>query len=165
MVGGERPGSGVGASVSGDHGLGARQASVIEQIRVLARSLQVALADSASRAGLSQGDFQALIRLVVADGLSGAALRRILRVSSSSVSELADRLERAGMIVRARRPSDRRVVVLRPTRRGRRVVERATAPVLATMAGVVRGFSEAELEVVSRFLDDVDRGLGEISSR
>lgn len=164
MVGGERPGSGLG-SVSGDHGLAARQASVIEQIRVVARSVQVALADSALRAGLSQGDFQALVRLVVADGLTGAALRRILRVSSSSVSELADRLERAGMIVRARRPSDRRVVVLTPTRRGRRVVDRALAPVLSTMAGVVRGFKEAELDVVSRFLDDVDRGLGGISSR
>jgi DNA-binding MarR family transcriptional regulator len=163
--GDEIPGSGVGARASEDHGLSARRTAVIEQMRAVTRSVQAVFADSAGQAGLSQSDFQALVRVVAADGLTGAAVRRILGVTSSSVSELADRLEQAGMIARTRRPSDRRVVVLRPTPRGRRAVERALAPVLTAMATVVGGLSDDELGVVSRFLDDVERALNEISTR
>jgi DNA-binding MarR family transcriptional regulator len=138
---------------------------LVERMRSLARSVQAAVADSAVQAGLRQGDFQALVRVVAADGLTGAEVRRILGVTSSSITELADRLEHAGMVKRTQRPTDRRVVVLKPTARGKRVIERALAPVLAAMAAVVRGLPEDELEVVGRFLDEVDRSLGEISQR
>jgi DNA-binding MarR family transcriptional regulator len=60
--------------------------------------VQAAIADSAVEAGLSQSDFQALARIVVRDGLSGAQVRQLLGVTSSSVSELADRLELAGIV-------------------------------------------------------------------
>ena len=136
---------------------------MVERMRSVARSVQAAIADSALRGGLSQGDFQALVRLVAADGLTGAEVRRILGVTSSSITELADRLEHAGMIKRTQRPTDRRVVVLKPTPRGKRVVERALAPVLVAMSTVVRSLTAEELDVVSRFLDQVERGLDEIS--
>jgi DNA-binding MarR family transcriptional regulator len=132
---------------------------MIEQMRRVVRSVQAVLAASASDAGLSQSDFQALVRLVAADGMSGADVGRILGVTSSSITELADRLERAGMIARTRALYDRRLVVLKPTAHGRHVVERTLGPVLIAMAAVVDGLQEAELEVVGRFLDEVERGL------
>jgi DNA-binding MarR family transcriptional regulator len=165
VVGDGIPGSGRRAPVSGDHGLAAKRTSVIEQMRSVARSTQAALAGSALQAGLSQSDFQALVGVVVADGLTGAQVRRILGVSSSSVSELADRLERAKMIKRTARPSDRRVVVLKPTARGRAAVERALAPVLTAMAAVVNCHTDDELSVVSNFLEQVDRSLRELSNQ
>jgi len=165
VVGDELPGSGLDAPSSVDHGLAGRRAAMVEQMLCFARSLQAALAESASRTGLSQSDFQALVRLVVADGLSGAAVRRILGVTSSSISELADRLEQAGMIARTSAPSDRRVVVLKPTAEGRRVVGEALGPLLDAMAAVVSDLTDDELAVVSRFLDGVERGLSEVANR
>jgi DNA-binding MarR family transcriptional regulator len=152
-----------GSPASGDHGLAARQAELVEQIRRVTRAVQAVLTHLAAHADLSQGDFQALVRVVAADGLTGAELRRILGVTSSSISELADRLERSRMITRTRPRSDRRLVVLKPTARGRRAVEDALNPVLAAMAGVVDGLADDDLLVISRFLRDVEGTLDEIA--
>jgi DNA-binding MarR family transcriptional regulator len=99
---------------------------------------------------------------VVAGGLTGAEIRRILGVSSSSVTELADRLESAGMIARTRPQSDRRLVVLKPTARGRRAVDRALGPSLAAIATSVDELDERELAVVGPFLRELEGRLSGI---
>jgi DNA-binding MarR family transcriptional regulator len=129
------------------------------------RSVQAVLTHLAGQAGLNQSDFQALVRLVAADGMTGAELRRILGVTSSSITELADRLERDGMIARTRRRSDRRLVVFEPTSRGRDAVERALSPVLAAMGTVVGSLAEDDLVIVSRFLGEVEAALSELVTR
>jgi DNA-binding MarR family transcriptional regulator len=96
--------------------------------------------------------------------MTGAELRRILGLTSSSISELADRLERNGMITRTRPRVDRRLVVLKPTARGRRVVERALGPLLARMATAVRALTDEELDVVSRFLGELEETLDEVAA-
>ena len=158
------PGVQDGSPVSGDHRLAARQAQVIEQIRRVTRAVQAVLTDLAAHTELSQSDFQALVRLVAADGLTGAELRRILGVTSSSITELADRLERSQMITRTRPRSDRRLVVLKPTALGRRAVEHALSPVLAAMSTVVTALADEELVVVTRFLRDIEDTLRDIAA-
>jgi DNA-binding MarR family transcriptional regulator len=138
---------------------------MVEQMRRIVRSVQALLADSAMGAGLNERDFQALIRIVEAAGLSGAELGRLLGMTSSSVTELADRLQNAGMITRTRSPSDRRLVVLKPTARGCRVIDRALGPTLAAMATVLDSLADIELGVVSHFLDQVERQLLELPNR
>jgi len=138
---------------------------MVEQMRRIVRSVQASLADSAMRAGLNERDFQALVRIVSADGLSGAEIGRILAMTSSSITELADRLQKARMITRTPSPSDRRVVVLKPTARGRRVIDRALGPTLTAMATVLEGLADIELGVVSRFLDQVEQQLLELANR
>jgi DNA-binding MarR family transcriptional regulator len=69
------------------------------------------------------------------------------------------------MIARTRRRSDRRLVVFEPTEAGRHAVERALSPVLGVMGTVVGRLTEEELVVVSRFLGDVEEGLGEVATR
>lgn len=164
-MGDAAPGVQDGPPASGEYSLATRQAELLDQIRRVTRSVQTVFTHLAGRADLNQSDFQALVRLVAADGLTGAELRRILGVTSSSITELADRLERDGMIARTRRRSDRRLVVFEPTEAGRRAVERALGPVLGAMGTVVGGLSEEELVVVSRFLVDVEGALGEIATR
>lgn len=132
-------------------------------MRRIVRSVQALLADNAGQAGLNQSDFQALVRLVAADGLPGAELRRILGMTSSSITELADRLESAKMIARTRSPTDRRLVVLKPTARGRKAVERALGPVLGSMAAALDELTDEEYSVVSRFLDDVAQRLSSLT--
>jgi DNA-binding MarR family transcriptional regulator len=163
-VGDAAPGVQDGSPASGE-GLAARQAEVVQQIRSVTRSVQTVFTHIAGRAELNQSDFQALVRLVAADGLTGAELRRILGVTSSSITELADRLERDGMIARTRPRSDRRLVVFEPTEAGRHAVERALSPVLAVMGTVVGRLAEEELVIVSRFLVDVEEALGEVAAR
>ena len=153
------------AQAWGDDGLADRRVEVIELVREVGRAVQAALVYSAARAGLNQSDFYALVRVVVANGLTGAEIRRILGVSSSSVTELADRLESAGMIARTRPQSDRRLVVLKPTARGRRAVDHALRPALAAIAIVVDEFGEQELAVVGRFLHELEGRLSDISIR
>jgi DNA-binding MarR family transcriptional regulator len=149
----------MGSPVSSDRGPAASQGAIVEQMRRIVRSVQALLADSAMGAGLNERDFQALVRIVEAAGLSGAELGRILGMTSSSVTELADRLQNAGMITRTRSPSDRRLVVLKPTARGKRVIDRALGPTLAAMVTVLDGLADTELCVVSHFLDQVERQL------
>jgi DNA-binding MarR family transcriptional regulator len=131
----------------------------MEQMRRVTRSVQEVLADSAANAGLSENDFRALARVAAAGGLTGAELGRKLGMTSSSMTELADRLERAGMVARTRSEADRRLVVLRPTARGRRLVDRALGPVLSAMSAVLDGLDDSDLDAIARFLDRVEQGL------
>jgi DNA-binding MarR family transcriptional regulator len=155
----------MGSPVSSEHDPAASRAAMLEPMRRMVRSVQASLADSAMRAGLNERDFQALVRIVSADGLSGVEIGRILGMTSSSITELADRLQNARMITRTRSPSDRRLVLLKPTARGRRVIDRALAPTLIAMATVLEGLADSELGVVSRFLDQVEQQLLEPANR
>ena len=163
MVGDGISGGEARARPSGGDTLVGRRAEMVEDVRGVARAVLAALVYSAARAGLNQSDFYALVRVVAAEGLTGAEIRRILGVSSSSVTELADRLESAGMIARTRPQSDRRLVVLQPTARGRRAVARALRPALAAIAAAVDELAEEELAVVGRFLQELERRLSGIS--
>jgi DNA-binding MarR family transcriptional regulator len=163
MVGDGTFGADGGARPSGGDGLVERRAEVVEDVRGVARAVLAALVFSAARAGLNQSDFYALVRVVVAGGLTGAEIRRVLGVSSSSVTELGDRLESAGMIARTRPQSDRRLVVLKPTARGRRAVDRALGPALAAIATAVDELGEQELAVVGPFLRELEGRLSGIS--
>jgi DNA-binding MarR family transcriptional regulator len=141
------------------------RAAMMEQMRRLTRSVRGVLADSAGDVGLSENDFQALIRVVATDGVTGAELSRMLGMTSSSMTELADRLQRGGMIARTRSEADRRVVVLRPTARGRRRVDRALGPLLAAIGAVLDSLEGDDLEAVARFLDEVEHALIGIARR
>ena len=163
MVGDGTFGAEAGVRPSGRDGLVERRAEVVEDVRGVARAVLAALVFSAARAGQNQSDFYALVRVVVAEGATGADIRRILGVSSSSVTELADRLESAGMIARTRPQSDRRLVVLKPTARGRRAVDRALGPALGAIAAAVDELAEEELAVVGRFLTELEGRLSGIS--
>ena len=163
MVGDGTFGAEARARPSGGDSLVERRAQTVEDVRGVARAVLAALVYSAARAGLSQSDFYALVRVVAAEGLTGAEIRRILGVRSSSVTELADRLESAGMIARTRPQSDRRLVVLQPTARGRRAVDRALGPALGAIAAAVDELAEEELAVVGRFLTELEGRLSGIS--
>jgi DNA-binding MarR family transcriptional regulator len=138
---------------------------MVQQMLRTVRSVQASLAAGAMRAGLNERDFQALVRIVSADGLSGAEIGRMLGITSSSITELADRLQNARMITRTRSPSDRRLVVLKATARGRRAIDLALGPTLAALVTVLEGLADTELGVVSRFLDQVERQLLELANR
>jgi DNA-binding MarR family transcriptional regulator len=114
---------------------------------------------AAAAEGLAETDLLALVCLVGSGTMAGVQLRRHLGISSSSMSELADRLERRGVLARTRRGQDRREVGLRATPRGRRVVARSLAPVRRETERLLGEHSERRSQNAAAFLGDVARAL------
>jgi DNA-binding MarR family transcriptional regulator len=79
--------------------------------------------------GLSFARYEALVLLSFsqAGALPLGKMGERLQVHPTSVTSIVDRLESAGLVVRRRRPDDRRGVLAEITPAGRAVVEAATA--------------------------------------
>jgi DNA-binding MarR family transcriptional regulator len=112
-----------GAGASGPAGLSPARRRVLRaylRAVVLAEPLQSELA---GRHGLSLGDLHAVRAL---DRLGEVPVSRYgaeMAVPRSTITNLVDRLERAGLVERAGSPIDRRVTLVRLSAAGRAVVE------------------------------------------
>ncbi|MEU6686832.1 MarR family winged helix-turn-helix transcriptional regulator [Streptomyces sp. NPDC046832] len=121
----------------------------------------------AQEQGLHLTDMQALIAILDADSDPDAAgepmtpgrLRGQLNLTSGAVTACLDRLERAGHIRRVRDAGDRRVVHLHYAEAARGLARDYFRP-LARSTDAARGrFSPEELEVVVRFLVEMNAEL------
>ncbi|HEX4108226.1 MAG TPA: MarR family transcriptional regulator [Solirubrobacteraceae bacterium] len=133
--------------------------AILEQLRQVFRGTQRFVSVKAAEADLSPLDYFALTRIEVTKGMSGVALGRELGLGRSSMTGLADRLEDAGLLRRRAHPTDRRVVMLTATAKGRRVVERSLTPVLSDLSKAIEKLSSKEQVAVSRMLVDVAAAL------
>jgi DNA-binding MarR family transcriptional regulator len=133
--------------------------SLQELIDDVSRANLRAWASAGDRVNLISGDLSILTRLVASGSMTGLELGRTAGLPSSSVTDTADRLERAGMIKRSRAKEDRRVVVLSPTAKGRRAVARALEPLQASLGRVGKRHRRAELEAAVGLLLDVEDAL------
>ncbi|WP_326555587.1 MarR family winged helix-turn-helix transcriptional regulator [Micromonospora sp. NBC_01813] len=101
-------------------------------------------------------DLQALIAVMDAeqsgDPITPGVLATQLNLTSSSVTALVDRLERAGHLHRDRDASDRRKVRLRYAAGGAELAREFFAPLGRRTDAVMAGFTDDELETVRRFL-------------
>jgi DNA-binding MarR family transcriptional regulator len=128
-------------------------ASVVLALRRSTRSVQHLLTAQAGAHGLSLPELLTLVRATDEEGVTVTAARHALGMRSSSMTALADRLERDRLLRRAPHPTDRRSTVLRATPKGRRVVERALGPIVGGVAGIVSSLKPVELATLERFLD------------
>ena len=117
--------------------------------------------------GLHLTDMQALIAILDADSgpeaggepMTPGRLRGQLNLTSGAVTACLDRLERAGHIRRVRDAGDRRVVHLHYAEAARGLARDYFRP-LARSTDAARGrFSPEELEVVVRFLAEMNAEL------
>jgi MarR family transcriptional regulator, negative regulator of the multidrug operon emrRAB len=137
--------------------------AVVDLMAGLVRVVLSFLADSARAARLGWTDFLALLWLTSAGGMTGVELAGVLGITSSSISELGDRLVQRGMISRTRPRHNRRIIQLKGTARGRRVVEQALAPVLTRLLELVVALNESDRALVARLLTDIGRALEQIA--
>jgi DNA-binding MarR family transcriptional regulator len=79
-------------------------------------------------------------------------LRKELNLSSPATTALIDRLDSSGHVVRERAGSDRRQVQLKMTPKAFQEGGAIFGPLSRRMGTAMAGFSEAELETVSRFM-------------
>jgi len=86
----------------------------------LAEPVQAVLAE---RHGLSLGDFHAVRVLLRLGEVPVSRFGGELGIPRSTITNLVDRLEKAGLVERAASPSDRRVTLVRLSAMGERAVE------------------------------------------
>jgi DNA-binding MarR family transcriptional regulator len=107
------------------------------------------------RLGLSESEMLAVAHLAQHGRLSPSALGQLLDLSSGGVTALVQRLESAGHLVRRRHPTDGRSVLVELSPE---LVERAGlafGPLVHDLERASLELSEAERQVVRRFLDRV----------
>jgi len=85
---------------------------------------------------------------VVTPGL----LRKELNLSSPATTALIDRLDSSGHVVRERHSTDRRQIQLKMTPKAFREGGAIFAPLARHMGSAMAGFSEEELDIVTRFM-------------
>jgi DNA-binding MarR family transcriptional regulator len=97
--------------------------------------------------GLKSGEFFLLTTLINsippgASGLKSSELSNRLQVTPAAVTHLINDLEKAGHVERVSDPSDRRIVMIRPTAAGLKMMEVANVKFLETLKGLVEFLGE-----------------------
>jgi DNA-binding MarR family transcriptional regulator len=92
-------------------------------------------------------------------GLSLRELAAEERISAPALSGHVDRLERAGLIERARDGADRRRVGLTLTEEGARLLKRVRARRTSWLAGRLKELDASELEAIEAALEPLSRLL------
>ena len=86
------------------------------------------------------------------EGLCRNALRDRMLTRMPDMTRLLDRMEDAGLVMRAREGEDRRMVLTRITEKGRRLLDELDAPVLALHKRQLSRLTDAQLRSLSDLL-------------
>ena len=122
-------------------------------------ALAIASAAAFSRHGVHEGQQFILRRLWADDGSTPGEIAKGLGLATSTVTRAATRMEAAGLLRREPHETDRRLVRLRLTERGRAlegVIDREMDQLTARALG---SFTAADRTVIIRALRDIRRNL------
>src|SRR5690606_24866256 len=96
-----------------------------------------------------------LRRIRAGDGLTPTALSHAVSLSPATVTGILDRLERRGLVRRARSSVDKRVVHLEVTPAGLQLIADAPSPLSDRFRSRLARLPEAEQETIDRVLRQV----------
>ena len=140
-------------------------AALVSQVQVLALASDRIGALFAGQHHLHTTDFRALTAIYRAERvgrpLTARQLADQLQISPGAVTYLVDRLAASGHVFRDADPTDRRRVLLRIGEHGREVAFAFFGPLGQAHADAMANYSDADLQVCLRFLEDVNAGLRE----
>lgn len=105
-----------------------RVREVLQHFRIAFRSVQKHADWVESQCGLSGAQLWALWELLMKPGMKVSELSKAMAIHQSTTSNLLDKLERKGLVQRARGGPDQRVVRLSLTTKGLDVINRAPRP-------------------------------------
>jgi DNA-binding MarR family transcriptional regulator len=120
--------------------------------RLAHQRFRAAIEDGLEDLGLSAQEYVILSVFETRPELSTSELARITQVTRQTMHTAVLGLETAGLL--ERRPRNQRVVLVRPTRRGRKTLEAATERVRAIERAVVAGRSRNDERAVRAWLAD-----------
>lgn len=141
--------------------------SVLERFRILVRAAQRHSQWIERQTGVTGAQLWAMQELAEAPGLRVGELAACMAIHQSTASNLADRLEAGGLLVRERAGTDQRVVCLRLTEKGEALLRKAPSPARGVLPEALRRLDAAGLERLQKELDgllgqmrDLDEGFG-----
>lgn len=113
------------------------------------------------RTGLTVTEFEAL-EFMVETPSAPSELARLLDVSTAAATGVVDRLERRGHVERRPHPQDRRRTEVHITDSGRDEMAVHLRPMLLALRALDEGLTEAERQVVLRFLSGAAAAFDEV---
>lgn len=119
------------------------------------RALQRLLLAQARASGLGLLEILVLSRASEGDGVSPGEVGRSLGLSTSTMTGVSDRLERAKLIRRHPHPTDGRLLLLKATSKGQRIRERTLGPIFADLTRQAATATDDERAAACRILDQV----------
>lgn len=134
---------------------------VLDTLRRLLDSGRRATPALARRAGLTHTEL-AVLEHLMEDPAGPSELAQRLGVTTAAASGIVDRLVARGHAQRQPHPTDRRRTAVVATPSGREELMGRLMPMFAELAQVEASLTEAEREVVLRFLTDADRAVGRL---
>ena len=124
----------------------------LQQIAILTRKSASHLG---AALGINQTDMAALEHLITDGPLPPTELAVRLSVTTAGITQVIDRLERAGHVVRERQLEDKRRVLVRPLPESVAQAYRHIAPMLKGLSGVLGALEGQDRAVVEGFLGQV----------
>lgn len=122
-------------------------------------ALAMATAAAFSRHGVHEGQQFILRCLWAEDGLTPGEIARQLGLATPTVTRAATRMEASGLLRREPHPSDRRLVRLMLTDRGRSLEKVIAAETELLTERALASFDGAERAAIVRALKDIRRNL------
>jgi DNA-binding MarR family transcriptional regulator len=134
-----------------------------ETIQALNIQLRYASANSvlfsqaiSSRVGLHTTDIECLDFLLLNGPATAGQLAALTGLTTGAVTAVVDRLEKAGMVRRERDPQDRRKVMVIADEANAGPIYAHAMKMATAMEEVSAHFSDEELEVVARFMEQAN---------
>lgn len=124
----------------------------LQQIAILTRK---AASHLGTALGINQTDVAALEHLITDGPLPPTELAARLSVTTAGVTQVIDRLERAGHVVRERQLTDKRRVLVCPVADSVAQAYRHIAPMLQGLGAVLRTLDGQDRAVIETFLGQV----------
>jgi MarR family transcriptional regulator, organic hydroperoxide resistance regulator len=122
-----------------------RMLEVLEQFRVIVKSIRRHYQDVERRAGVSGAQLWALAQIAEQPGGQVGELARALAVHPSTASNLVRELEARGLVNRERRARDLRHVQLYPNKQGLRLLKAAPRPLIGVLQQALSELPAARL--------------------
>lgn len=152
-------------------GIGPDGREAVRRVSLLVRSLSTEVQVYADlvcrRLDIHRTDLSALGHLerarVDGEPMTQADLGRALRMSGAAITALADRLQRTGHLARRRSQADRRKILLETTEHARQTGRAHFGPLASHTRAALDKYSDGELELVGRVLEDLVEASREAS--
>lgn len=129
-----------------------RMLEVLEQFRIVFKSIRRHYQSVERRAGISGAQLWALAQIAGRPGLKVGDLAKGLAIHQSTASNLLRRLEGLGLVTRRRQGKDQRMVALFATPQGLKVLKRAPQPISGVLQQALSDLPAGNLTVLRREL-------------
>ncbi len=135
--------------------LAEKSVDVLEQFRIIIRSIRRHYQAVERRAGLKGAQLWALAQVTEKPGSKVGDLAKAMAVHQSTASNLLRALERQGLVTRERQARDQRQVKLFATRKGLRVLKGAPRPLIGVLQQALSELPAARLHALHAELGHV----------